>query len=337
MKALVCTGPEKLEYSDWPDPRIEPGDALVRVRTVGVCGSDLRAWRCQTKRRVPPFILGHELAGDVGEIRDSHSAVQRGDRVAIFPLMGCHACATCQSGRDQLCSNRRELGLQAAGAYAEYLKIPARNLYKIPEKVGYVAGALIEPVSVGVHMASLAAGVGGTALVLGAGPIGLVALQAAALSGFGRIAVAEINAHRAEVAAELGAALVMNPKEEGAIERLREFFGAEGCAVVFDAVGFSATRQMALKLVRTGGTIVLAGGGEGESSLDFIDVICREVRIQGSFAYSRKDFETAIEWIAHDRVNLEGWVSEAALADGQRVFEELVQPESKHVKIVLRP
>src|SRR5262245_29460230 len=155
MKALVCTSPEKLEYLDWPDPEIAPGDVLVRVRTVGVCGSDLRAWRCLTKRRVPPFVLGHELAGDVVEVRESSGRLRVGDRVVVFPLIGCHECSTCLSGRDQLCPNRRELGLQATGAYAEYLKIPARNAYRIPGEVGYVAGSLIEPLSVGMHMASL--------------------------------------------------------------------------------------------------------------------------------------------------------------------------------------
>jgi 2-desacetyl-2-hydroxyethyl bacteriochlorophyllide A dehydrogenase len=302
-----------------------------------VCGSDLRAWSVSSKRRIPPFVLGHELAGEVAEIRDPQSGVHLGDRVAIYPLAGCNECRTCNSGRDYVCPNRRELGLQLAGAFAEYLRIPAKNLYALPDEVDWLRGALIEPLSVALHMVELAAEGIGPAAVLGAGPIGLLVLQVARRSGFSAIAVADVNAHRSRIASTLGADLVLDPRDPDSIERLRRFFGDEGCAVAFDAAGFSATRQIALKLVRSGGIIVLAGGGEAETSLDFIDVICREVRLQGSFAYSRQDFELALKWIADGRLKLDEWVSEAGLDQGQTVFEELSTPDSTKIKVILRP
>jgi 2-desacetyl-2-hydroxyethyl bacteriochlorophyllide A dehydrogenase len=337
VKALVCTGLRQFEYRDWPDPQLDFGDALVRVRTVGVCGSDLRAWSVSSKRRIPPFILGHELAGEIVEIRDAQSRLSIGDRVAIYPLASCNRCPTCDAGRDYLCPNRRELGLQLAGAFADYLRIPARNLYALPATVDWLQGALIEPLSVALHMVARASEGIGPAAILGAGPIGLLVLQVARLSGFGRIAVTEVNAHRSRVATAFGADLVVNPRDPDSMEHLRRFFGDEGCATVFDAAGFSATRQMGLKLARSGGIVVLAGGGEAETSLDFIDVICREVRLQGSFAYSRHDFELALEWIAGGRIRVEDWVSEAALGEGQRVFEDLSAPTSERIKVVLRP
>jgi 2-desacetyl-2-hydroxyethyl bacteriochlorophyllide A dehydrogenase len=337
MRALVCTGPRKFEYRDWPDPELGAGDALVKVRSVGVCGSDLRAWSVSSKRRVPPFILGHELAGEVVEVRDSQANLRAGDRVVIYPLAGCNHCRSCDSGRDYLCPNRRELGLQLAGAFAEYLRIPARNLYLLPDGMEWLQGALVEPLSVALHMVARAGEGTGPAAILGAGPIGLLVLHVARVSGFPRIAVAEVNGHRSRTATSFGAELVVNPRDPESMEQLQQFFRTDGCAVVFDAAGFSATRQMALKLVRAGGTVVLAGGGEAETSLEFVDVICREVRLQGSFAYSRQDFEMALQWIAAGRLKLEQWVSEAGLDEGQRIFEELSDPNPERIKVVLRP
>jgi len=227
--------------------------------------------------------------------------------------------------------------LQLAGAFADYLRIPARNLYALPDTVEWLQGALVEPLSVALHMVARATEGRGFAAILGAGPIGLLVLHVARRSGFPRIAVAEVNAHRSRMASAFGADFVVNPKEPGSMEQLQRYFGDEGCAVVFDAAGFAATRQMALKLARSGGIIVLAGGGEAETSLDFIDVICREVRLQGSFAYSKRDFEVALEWITDGRLKPGEWVSEATLHEGQKVFEELSTPDSTKIKVVLRP
>ena len=200
-----------------------------------------------------------------------------------------------------------------------------------------VVGALVEPLSVALHMVARAGEGAGPAAILGAGPIGLLVLHVARGSGFPGIAVVEVNGHRSRTATSFGTQLAVNPRDPESMEQLQQFFRTDGCAVVFDAAGFSATRQMALKLVKAGGTVVLAGGGDAETSLDFIDVICREVRLQGSFAYSRQDFELALEWIAAGRLKLEPWVSEAGLNEGQKIFEELSDPNSERIKVVLRP
>lgn len=337
MKALVYTEPRKLEYLDWPDPELGAGDALVRVRAVAVCGSDLHGWMGHSRGRVPPLVLGHEMSGVVEQVTDDDVEVKPGERVAIYPVIGCDQCSFCASGRDYLCRRRQILGLHTAGGFAQYVKVPAKNLYPFPQEMPFVRGALVEPLANALHTVGKVYQDAGPAAVLGAGPIGLLILQVAGLLGFPRIAVVEVNSNRLAVAQKLGAALTVNPRDTDHLERLERFFGEDGCTAVFDAAGFAATRQLALKLVRSGGLIVLAGLGEAETSLDFVEVIRREVQIVGVFAYSRREFQTAADWVSSSRVDLGEWISEAALAEGQKVFEELARPDSTRIKVVLKP
>ncbi len=337
MKALVYTKPGELEFKEWPDPELEPGDALVRVRAVSVCGSDLHGWLGHSRGRVPPLVLGHELAGVVEKLRDGAAPVKVGERVAVYPLLGCNQCPTCQAGRDYLCRRRRVLGLHINGGFAQYLKIPARNLHPLPEKSSFIEGALIEPLACGVHMVSKCSEGRGPIAILGAGPIGLFCLQVARQLNFPKVAVVEVNPRRAEAARRQGADLLVNPKDPSSFEQLEKFFGEDGCIAVFDAAGFTPTRQLALRLVKTGGLVVTGGLGDQESPLDYVDLIRREIRVEGVFAYSRREFEVAAEWMATGRVNLKDWVSEAPLDQGQAIFRELSSPNSARIKVILKP
>jgi 2-desacetyl-2-hydroxyethyl bacteriochlorophyllide A dehydrogenase len=336
MKALVYTQPRRVEFLDWPDPQLEPGDAMVRIGAVSICGSDVHGWLGHSRGRVPPLVLGHEMAGVV-ERAEGSAAIEPGQAVAVYPIIGCGCCSYCASDQEYICRRKRVLGLHEAGGCAQYLRVPARNLYPLAENMGMLLGALVEPLSNAIHFVSLAERDRGSCALLGAGPIGILILQVARNLGFPKVAVVEVNARRSELARRLGADVVVNPQEPGAEDQLQNSLGEDGCGVVFDAAGFSATRRLALKLVRSGGLIVLAGLGEAETSFDFIEVIRREVHLTGAYAYSRREFQKAIEWIAGQRVVFEGWVSEADLQDGQKVFEELARPNPELVKVVLKP
>ncbi len=337
MKALVYTKLRKLEFKDWPDPKLDSGEALVRVRAAAVCGSDVHGWLGHSRGRVPPLVLGHEMAGVVEQVRADGAAVRSGDRVAIFPILGCNRCASCASGRDYICRERKVLGLHVAGGFAECLKVPIQNLYPLSERTGFNEGALVEPLACALHMVGKCVEERGPIAILGAGPIGLLCLQVARQLNFPKIAVLEVNPRRLKAARQQGAHLTLNPKHPASFGRLEKFFGQDGCIAVFDAAGFSATRQLALRLVRTGGLVVSGGLGEQESSLDFVDIVRREIRIEGAFAYSRREFEAAAEWIGAGRLNLKNWVSEAPLAKGQSVFQDLARPNSIRIKVVLKP
>lgn len=337
MKALVYTGPKKLEYRDWADPQLGPGDALVRVRSVAVCGSDLHGWLGHSRGRVPPLVLGHEIAGEVVRTATPEPALAAGTRVAVYPILGCNQCAYCTSGRDYLCARRQVLGLHVPGGFAEYLKVPMANLDPVPCDLDFNRAALTESLACGIHMVALGGDERGPAAILGAGPIGLMGLQAALQLNFPKVAVVEINPHRAEAARRLGAGLTVDPTRATAVEELQQFFGDEGCAVVFDAAGFSPARQLAVRLVRSGGSIVLTGLGDQETKLDCVEVIRREIRLIGSYAYSRREFQKAVEWVARGRLPIVEMITETPLAEGQEVFEDLIEPSSTRVKAVLKP
>jgi 2-desacetyl-2-hydroxyethyl bacteriochlorophyllide A dehydrogenase len=337
MKALVYTAVRKLEWQDWPDPQLSPGEALVRVGAVGVCGSDIHGWTGHSRGRVPPLVLGHEMSGIVEGVEGNGGRVKAGDLVAIFPLIGCGQCAYCAAGRDPLCRRRLLLGMHLPGGFAEYLKAPVRSLYPIPADLGFVQGALIEPLANALHFVESAKADRGPIAILGAGPIGFLMLQTARQKQFPRIAVVEINPNRAGAARAHGADLVVNPQDPDAIERLQAFFGEDGCSAVLDAAGFAATRELAVKLVRSGGLIVLAGLGSAEGGIDFVEVTRREIRLAGVYGYTRSDFERAISWVTEGRLDLADWVREARLAEGQAVFEDLARPDSSSVKVVLKP
>ncbi len=337
MKALVYTAPRQLEWQDWPNPQPGPGDALVRVNSAAVCGSDVHGWLGHSRGRKPPLILGHEIEGEVLELQASRPGFAPGSRVTVYPLLGCDHCAYCESGRDYLCAQRKLLGMHMAGGFAELLQVPAKNLYALPVEVEPAHGALVEPLACGVHMAGLAAKERGSALILGAGSIGLMCLLAARELGFEKLAVLEVNPHRSAAALKLGAELALSPRDTNAVQKLQEYSGPDGFAVVFDAAGFSPTRQLALRLVCSAGLVVFAGLGEQETPLDCVEIIRREIRIAGSFAYNRSDFQTAVDWVATRRVDLGGWISEAKLADGQKVFEDLIDPAGTRIKVILKP
>jgi 2-desacetyl-2-hydroxyethyl bacteriochlorophyllide A dehydrogenase len=336
MKALVYTQPRRVEYLDWPDPQLAAGDALVRIGAVSLCGSDVHGWLGHSRGRVPPLVLGHEMAGVVERV-EGDAQVEPGQPVAVYPIIGCNRCSYCASDQEYICRRKRVLGLHEAGGCAQFLKVPARNLYPIADSMGMQLGSLVEPLSNALHFVSLAERERGPCAILGAGPIGLLMLQVARSLAFHPIAAVEVITRRSELARTLGADMALNPQEPGAAERLESFFGEDGCSVVFDAAGFSPTRQLALKLVRSAGLIVLAGLGEAETSFDCIELIRREVRVTGAYAYSRREFQQAIEWIGGGRVVFDGWVSEANLQDAQSVLEELAQANPERIKVVLRP
>jgi L-iditol 2-dehydrogenase len=215
--------------------------------------------------------------------------------------------------------------------------VPIANLDPLPAGVDFNGGALVESLACGLHLADLASEERGPLAILGAGPIGLMGLQAARQLHFRKIAVMEINPHRSEAARRLGADLTVDPKDPGAFEELQRFFGEEGCAVVFDAAGFSVTRQLAVRLVRAGGLIILSGLGDQESALDCVEIIRREIRLAGAFAYNRREFQKAVEWVAGGRLPIRSMISVEPLADGQEIFEDLVSPNSTRIKVVLKP
>jgi threonine dehydrogenase-like Zn-dependent dehydrogenase len=324
MSALVYEAPLQMNMRQMPMPAIQPDEALIRVAYSGICGSELSGYEGKNSLRKPPLIMGHEFSGHVEAIG---SAVDRpelkvGGAVTANPLVSCRQCRYCLGGKQQLCPKRKLLGAHLPGSNAEFVAIRADALFPIPPELSLTMAALVEPAACAVHAAALAQPAPDEqALVVGAGPIGLMVIQALADRGLSQIFCIDLNAERLAMAEKLGA-----------IPATFEALASQPVDIVVDAVGVSATRQGCGRVVRSGGRIVWIGLHESETALPVNDFIRREITTHGSFAYSPIDFEHALQALSQKRITLEdAWTQIERLESGTACYEKLLHgaPVSK--------
>jgi 2-desacetyl-2-hydroxyethyl bacteriochlorophyllide A dehydrogenase len=332
MHALVYTAPRKVEWREWPEPQLQHGEVLIRVRAAAICGSDLHGFLGHSKIRIPPMVMGHEFAGEVIAVDDAVEDIAVGDRVTVEPLLSCGHCRFCRNGGSNYCEQRRLLGGHLPGGFAERIAVPQHLVYRLPDTLSYAQGAVVEPLANGVHMARLHLPAYANVVIIGAGTLGLMSLQAYRHAGARRVIVLDTVGDRLEVASRLGAYTTINPANEDAVEAVRTALHGELASVVVDAVGRSVTRQQALALVEPGGTAVFLGLSEAESSLDILSLINREVRIQGSYGSTDQDMRDAIALIADGHVDVTSWVSHFSLEQGQEIFTRLIDSPQGLVK-----
>lgn len=264
MKALYLLGPERLEFRDLPMPTIGPGEALIKVKSVGVCASDSHRYlhgKLGDEEMPGPLILGHEFSAEVIEVARDVTSVKPGDRVAVEPARHCGRCEMCQQGHPNLCPNVEFCGTPPVdGSLREFMAYPAELLYKLPENVSLDEGALLEPLGVGLHSVRLGHfKPGWTAAILGVGPIGLCTLLVLRAMGATDIFVTDPLDYRLELAKELGADAVFNPEREDVVQAILDRTEGRGVDVVFEAAGVRETPQQAVEIARPGGNVVLIG------------------------------------------------------------------------------
>lgn len=297
MKAAVIAGARTFELRDVETPQAGAGQVLVRMRSVGVCGSDLHFFRGEFP--LPPeFILGHECAGEVAALGEGVIGFAPGDRVAIEGFDVCLRCVQCRSGNYHLCPSRKANGLNIAGGLAEYMVVPSYALYKLPDEVDFELGALVEPLAVGVHGLRLCGlEFGERVTVLGSGTIGLLAVAAAKLMGASYVAATARHPQQREMTAAVGADAVFDATPEGAARLAKE---APGADVVVETVGGHAdTLQQAMTVAGLGGRISVLGAFTAPVQVHPIFFFLKELKIFGSNCYGRSgrssDYEIAIE------------------------------------------
>src|SRR5512146_2568804 len=251
MKALVYPAWDTLEIGDVPEPSPGPGEVVVRVAAVGICGSELEAVASRSPRRTPPLILGHEFCGEVEAVGEGVTEVKPGDRVAANSLVSCERCDECRSGATHLCPHRQVFGMNRQGAFAERVAAPVRALLPLPERVSPVQGALVEPLANAIHVWSLVRRrFPETVVVFGCGPIGLLALQVARAGGAMRLVAVDTNDARLELAQAVGAEPLFNPTRDAVVSEIRAFTKGRGAEVVIDAVGAAAARRASVETAR---------------------------------------------------------------------------------------
>ncbi|MBC7287978.1 MAG: NAD(P)-dependent alcohol dehydrogenase [Armatimonadetes bacterium] len=293
MRAAVLYGLRDMRVENVPMPEIaEPDDVLIRVLSVGICGSDVHFF---TRGRIGDFILqqptimGHESAGEVVDVGPAVADLRPGDIVAIEPGKTCRKCEFCKSGRYNLCPHVVFLAAPPVnGAFCECLVWPRDFVFKLPENLGPDEGAMMEPLSVGLHAVRLAGVRGGdTVAILGAGPIGLTTLMAAKAHGATRIIVTDVVAFRLDFATRLGATNVINARETDPVEAIMDLTRGRGVDAAFECAGTEVTIQQAMKVTRDGGSVQLVGmPAELMPQVPIYDVINRELTVRGTFRYA---------------------------------------------------
>ena len=317
MSALVYEAPLQMNMRQMPMPVIQPDEALIRVAFSGICGSELSGYEGKNSLRKPPLIMGHEFSGHIEAIG---SAVDRpqlkvGAAVTANPLVSCRQCRYCLSGKQHLCPKRKLLGAHLPGSNAEFVAIRADALSLIPPELPLTMAASVEPAACAIHAAALARPLPDEqALVVGAGPIGLMVIQALADRGMSQVFCIDLNAERLAMAEKLGA-----------VPATFELLASQPVDIVVEAVGASATRQGSGHAVRSGGRIVWIGLHESDTTLPVNDFIRREIITYGSFAYTPIDFEDALQALAQKRITLEdAWTQIERLENGTACYEKLL-------------
>jgi len=342
MKALLLSKYKHLEVTDLPVPRAEPDEVLVRVAACGICGSDVHGYDGSSGRRIPPIVMGHEAAGRIAAIGSRVTGFAEGDRVTFDSTISCGACGYCRRGEINLCDNRQVLGVSCgdyrrSGAFAEFVAVPSRIVYRLPDNLSFEEAAMLEAVSVAIHAVSLApVSANSTALVVGAGMIGLLIVQVLRAAGCSRILVTDIDSSRLKLAQDLGAHAVLNAKL-GVARQVGKLTGGAGVDAAMEAVGHTDSVNASIESVRKGGTVVLVGNIAPEVTVPLQKIVTQQIRLQGSCA-SQGEYQRAMELLESGAIQVKNLITAIApLAEGPLWFERLHTREPNLMKVILRP
>jgi L-iditol 2-dehydrogenase len=343
MKSLLLSEYSHLEIADLPLPAVGPGEVLVRVEACGICGSDVHGFDGSTGRRIPPIVMGHEAAGTVEATGEGVTKYSKGDRVTFDSTVYCGECPYCLRGQINLCDNRQVIGVSCGeyrrhGAFAEYVVVPERIMYKLPGNISFNEAAMLEAASVALHGVKVSQIVGGeTALVIGAGMIGLLIAQAARAAGCARVFVTDVDATRLKLAKQVGADEALHCSGAELVAEVMRLTGGNGVDIALEAVGRNETVAGAIDCTRKGGTVTLVGNIMPEVTLPLQKVVVKQLRLQGSCT-SSGEYPEAIELIANGKIQVKPLITAVApLEEGPSWFERLHAREPNLMKIILTP
>jgi L-iditol 2-dehydrogenase len=343
MKALVLKDYRRLVIEDVPVPAVGPEDVLVRVRACGICGSDVHGFDGSTGRRRPPLIMGHEASGEIARTGTAVSRWKVGDRVTMDSTVYCGRCWHCLRGEFNLCDERQVLGVSCEdyrrdGAFAEFVAVPERILYRLPDPLSFERSALAEAVSVAVHAVRNADLEKGSAVaVIGSGMIGLLVIQVLRAAGCSQVIAVDLDDSRLELARRLGATAAVNSGSTAPAAAIRQLTDGRGADAAFEVVGISSTLGIALESVRKGGRVTLVGNLQPKVDLPLQAVVTREITIIGSCA-SSGEYPESLELIASGKVDVGAFISATPpLEEGPAWFDRLHGGEKGLMKVILRP
>jgi L-iditol 2-dehydrogenase len=343
MKALLMREYRKLEMAGLRKPEAGPDQVLVSVKACGICGSDIHGYDGSTGRRIPPIVMGHEASGVVEALGAQVEGLREGDRVTFDSTISCGECFFCRRGEVNLCDNRQVIGVSCGdyrrdGAFAEYIAVPRRIVYRLPDSLSFNDAAMVEAVSVALHAVRISpVQAGDTAVVVGSGMIGLLVIQALKLAGCGSVIAVDLDEDRLRTASTLGADAAMNSRECDVPAAIRELTGGRGADLAAEVVGATEPLQTALGCLRKGGTAVLIGNLSPAVELPLQTIVTRQIRLLGSCA-SSGEYPAAIDLLARRMIRVDPLITAVApLQEGPQWFERLYNREPNAMKVILQP
>jgi len=337
MRASVFHGAYDIRPEDVPVPTTDQDEALIKISYAGVCGSDLTIYVGKHRRVRPPVILGHEFTGEIVEIKASNTELRPGDRVVVEPLLSCGVCYACKGGAYHVCERLRLIGVDVDGAFAEYVKVPIDRIYKVPDGLSMEDSALVEPVAVAVHAVRQSRlKLSDRAVVMGAGPIGLLVSQVARVVASVPVDLVEISPFRLELARKLG----FDPIDAGTMDVQKEVLrrtAGRGADVLFDAAGVATTAMQHGALARIRGQVVMVAIPKEPLSVDLPSYAFKELALVGCRVYDADDYRAAISLVAGGRIDVRSLISHILPLEQAKEGLELVKKAENSMKVLLRP
>lgn len=340
MKALRYLGSRKLEVQELPVPEPAKGEVLIKVMACGICGSDVHGYLGLTGRRIQPMTMGHEFCGEVAKLGTSTNKFKVGDKVIVQPIHFCSECVNCKRGLTMLCLNKRFFGvLTVDGAMAEYVSVPEKLLYRLPENTAPYIGALVEPYAVAYGSVLKAGGIEGkTILIIGAGTIGACVLQLIKLRKPGKLIVSDLSDSKLNTALELGADAVINPAKQNFLETISNLTDGAMIDTSIECVGVQSSANQSIQCLKVGGTSVWVGMSQKEMTINMQDIVCSARRVLGSFNYTHKEFGQVAEIVTSGKLATDKLISKiVSLEEAVNIFPEIHEHPDDYLKVIIDP
>lgn len=337
MLQQVMTAPGQIEFREVPTPEPAPGEALIKIMKIGVCGSDIHVYHGEHPFTSYPITQGHEVSGLVEKLGEGVTGLTVGQKVTIQPQVVCGECYPCRHGKYNLCEKLKVMGFQTTGVASHYFAVDAKKVTPLPEGMGLDEGAMIEPLAVAVHAVRRAGDVTGQDIcVLGAGPIGILVAQAAKGMGARRVMVTDVSSLRLDKAKECGADFCINTKEKDFGEALTECFGPDKADVIYDCAGNNITMGQAIAHARKGSTIILVAVFAGMATVDLAVLNDHELDLNTSMMYRTEDYDTAIELVNQGKVQLTPLISKHfAFKDYLEAYKYIDENRESTMKVII--
>jgi len=338
MKQAVLVAPGRIEFREVPIPPPKRGQLLLKIMSLGICGSDIHAFHGEHRHVTFPFVQGHEVSATVAEIGVGVKGFSLGQKVTIQPQIVCGKCYTCRHGKYHVCEDLKVMGFQAPGCASEYIVIDAVKVLRLPEEVGFDQGAMVEPLAVAAHATSRTEEISGKKiLVLGAGPIGNLVAQTLLALGARSVMITDISNYRLEIAKRAGIQYCINPVRQDLEQEILRSFGKDKADGIFECVGVGDTISQAVQISRKGTDIVVVGvfGSQPPVNLGFLQR--KELRLIGTHMYQEQDFKSAIHMLESKAINTELLISDNfAFAQYLEAYKYIEKQKDRVMKVIVR-